>query len=246
MTVKAGITEKEVDQKELDSDVDPEAMKKVEAMAEDGDEEKKDPAESDEEASATDEEKKAASKESEVPAAKVFPAEDDVPVVQSEAPAEDSGLGMSKDDLIAKLLTDPDNVINEITQKVIAKVDKRTQDEIEYKQIWNKFYEDHSDLADFKDLVGLKAKELRSVWAREKKDVSWNEGQKTLAEAVRAIVKRARGSESEVEEVGNSKAVIASSSGNSAPRNSVKGDSASGKTFADQIQKFQAKFSNRR
>jgi hypothetical protein len=217
----------------LEDGTDPDAVKKVEAEAEAQDQDQKE-----------DSEKKDES-ESKTPVSKAIVEDLETEPVVEEPKSDDTGLGMSKDDLIAKLLTDPDNVINEITQKVIAKVDKRSQDEIEYKQLWNKFYDENPDLSDFKDIVNLKAKELRSVWAKEKKDPPWSEGQKTLAEAVRTMIKRVRGSESDVEEVGNSKAVIASSSGNSAPRSSVKGDSAASKNFADQIQKFQAKFSRR-
>ncbi|HEY4492446.1 MAG TPA: hypothetical protein VI958_10645, partial [Acidobacteriota bacterium] len=157
------------------------------------------------------------------------------------SPAQDSiasSLGMSKDDLIAKLLTDPDAVVEQISKKVIEKVDQRTQDRITVKQGWEAFYGSNPDLADFKDIVALKANELRKQWLREKKDLSWADGSKVLAEAARTLIKRVRGSEAEVEEVGSNARVV-SSSGSPAPRKPVKDSSVSTGGFVGQIQKLQ-------
>lgn len=172
--------------------------------------------------------------------AKFLPEEEEIPEVPAAAPVAETALGMSKDDLIAELLTNPDQVIEKLAEKVIAKVDKRSQDQSEFKRAWDGFYEANSDLADFKDIVSLKAKELRAKWAKEKIDPPWAEGSKQLAEATRAVIKRIRGSESEVEEVGNSKAVVASSSGSPAPRKAGKNDAPSANGFAGQIQRMQA------
>lgn len=175
-----------------------------------------------------------------IPAAsKLFP-EPDKELPEPEE-VEETVFGTSKDDLIAQLLTKPEKVIEDLEQKILARIDKRTQDQIEHKRAWDEFYDSNPELVDFKDLVNLKAKELRSKWIQEKKDLPWNEASKILAEATKGILKKARGSESSVEEVGGSKAVIVSSSGSPAPRKTGKNDVAQGSSFVEQVQRLQQK-----
>lgn len=150
-------------------------------------------------------------------------------------------LDLSDDEqVLASLLTNPKETVDKLAEKVLEKVKEESQTEYKAKEAWKNFYTANKDLEPFGDLVDLMTQSLKRKWEAEGRQVSWVEGSTILAQEARKIVKRIRGSDSEIEEVDTGKnPAMVSSSGNPAPR--VGKEPGEKKSFSDQVRSWQQK-----
>lgn len=158
--------------------------------------------------------------------------------VQKQEPTKDvDPLASLPKDILTRLLTDPESVVAEIEEKVLARTQQTEQTKKQAEAVWKDFYQKHPDLETSRELVDLVTQKLSIQWRSEGKTVSWGEGSKRLAEDVRKLVQTIRdGSSDEVDT--SRRAPMVSSSGLSAPRGVMK-PAEQPKTFSDQLKSYQ-------
>jgi uncharacterized coiled-coil protein SlyX len=158
-----------------------------------------------------------------VSAKQIFDSEDEeeapAPVITGgKKPASEPNLTEDQS-ILAQLIADPKKTIEEISEKVVAKIDETAQTKKQVQKVWEDFYKANPELAAHKELVEMKKEQLARKYAQAEKVPPLSEAFAELATEAKRIVKHIRDTDEEVEEVDTSKKNIGmSSTGNPAPK----------------------------
>lgn len=154
-----------------------------------------------------------------------------------ETKTQSNALGLDDKQLIADMLIDPGKVISQITEAVLAQVEKKSQTESVRQSTWKSFYAQHEDLAKNQELVSLVYDQM--IRDPELAKLPTREGLKKLAERSRKIVKTIRGSEEELEEIDTTKKTPTVSGSKPAGLRKAAQEEAKSLSFSDAVRNFQ-------
>ena len=186
-------------------------------------------AEATEEAAADEKKEKAPPKEASFanPAAKVAPVEE---------PAEEAE---DDDDTLRRLLSNADDVVDDVEQRVLNKIDQREQVRAKAQDAWNFFYQENPELSGHKDLVDLVRRQVLEEDRQAETRLSWEDGAKRVAKKAKALLNSIRSNNrEEVDTEEASSGTVVSSSGNPTP---IQVKKPGKKSFIDQMKSHRAR-----
>lgn len=131
----------------------------------------------------------------------------------------DELLSQDKDTLV-RLLTEPEEIVSDLANKVLEKIDARSEHKSKVQKAWDTFFNQNVDLKSHDDLVQLVSRDLENEFRYQKKSVSWEEGSAEVAKRVRKLL--GKGIPQETEEVKGSGVTVVSSSAYAAPQGVTK------------------------
>lgn len=167
---------------------------------------------------------------------------EDSPAFDESLTGETGKSGEGDDsELLAKLLVDPETVVNDIEQKVEKRLEAKAEAKLVNKKRWDGFFNENPALAKHKKVVEYVRKEIISEAKAEGKKLSWVEGAALLAKRTNSLIMEIKGiegnEESDQESSNPSNLSVVSSSASAAPRKVKEPERPM--TFGEELREFQ-------